>query len=150
MDDANLRESVRQWMEIADGDLRSAEALLDLEPPELRAAAFHCQQAGEKYLKALLVLHGQDPPYTHDLKLLVTGASVIDASLSSLATDAASLTPYGTGTRYPRPTRVPSPDEVRDLLQAARRIRDAVRPLLPDPNEPAEEAGSTDTEPPDA
>lgn len=65
-------ESVREWLDIADSDMRSASALLDLDPPEVRTAAFHCQQAAEKYLKGFLVDRGEDPPriqrLNHDIR----------------------------------------------------------------------------------
>ena len=42
----------RDWMEKAAIDLRAARALLDASIAS--SALFHCQQAAEKYLKALL------------------------------------------------------------------------------------------------
>ncbi len=50
-------EEVLEWMEKADEDLEAARRLLSGEP--LTApAAFHCQQASEKALKAFLVSRG--------------------------------------------------------------------------------------------
>jgi HEPN domain-containing protein len=50
-----LRELVRQWLAKADLDYRTAERLLGDTEPIRESVAFHCQQAAEKYLKALLV-----------------------------------------------------------------------------------------------
>jgi HEPN domain-containing protein len=49
------QDEVKAWLQKASSDLYSAEILLDHDPPVPEAAAFHCQQAAEKILKALLV-----------------------------------------------------------------------------------------------
>lgn len=56
MDEAKTHE-IRQWLFKARHDLRSASRLFTDEPPILDTAAYHCQQAAEKALKAFLVLH---------------------------------------------------------------------------------------------
>ena len=50
---------VRQWLRKAVNDQRAARAALDQDPPITDVAAFHCQQAAEKLLKAYLVWRGQ-------------------------------------------------------------------------------------------
>lgn len=50
--------AARGWFASGDSDLRSARALHELSPPEPATAAFHCQQAAEKYIKAYLAIHG--------------------------------------------------------------------------------------------
>src|SRR6202044_82100 len=59
-----------QRMEKARSDLRTTEALLALTPPEVGNALYHCQQAAEKAMKALL--YWQDVPFhkTHELEKL--------------------------------------------------------------------------------
>ncbi|MFQ5806078.1 MAG: HEPN domain-containing protein [Phycisphaerae bacterium] len=47
--------SVRSWLAKADHERRRAEAALAQTPPITDTAAFHCQQAVEKLLKAYLV-----------------------------------------------------------------------------------------------
>ena len=71
MADARYAEAARAWFGKGNSDLRSAQALLALDPPETETAAFHSQQAAEKYLKGLLAYHGDDPPRTHDLAVLL-------------------------------------------------------------------------------
>ncbi len=46
---------VKRWLEKADHDRRAAPLALAGEPPITDVAAFHCQQAVEKLLKAYLV-----------------------------------------------------------------------------------------------
>jgi hypothetical protein len=48
-------DEVRAWVQKAQNDLLSARILLEHKPPILDTAAFHCQQAVEKGLKAFLV-----------------------------------------------------------------------------------------------
>jgi HEPN domain-containing protein len=54
MANAQFPEAARAWFGVGDSDLRSAHALLALEPPETGTTVFHCRQAAEKCLKALL------------------------------------------------------------------------------------------------
>lgn len=61
------RDVAVHWVRLALGDLAVAER--PGEPSEAwnRLRAEHAQQAGEKALKAVIVLIGADPPKTHDL-----------------------------------------------------------------------------------
>jgi HEPN domain-containing protein len=45
--------TVKQWLDFGETDLLSAEKLTD-EERLTKSASFHCHQAVEKYLKALL------------------------------------------------------------------------------------------------
>jgi HEPN domain-containing protein len=62
---------VRDWIDKVPEDYRVAEALAALAEPLDDAICFHCQQAAEKPLKALLVASDINPPRTHDLEALV-------------------------------------------------------------------------------
>lgn len=50
-----------RWLAKADEDIAVAELALDHAPPLVDPAAFHCQQAAEKILKALLVAAAATP-----------------------------------------------------------------------------------------
>ena len=70
--DAPIIEKVRQWLTYADEDLRVARHAFSMpETPPCRVIAFHAQQCAEKYLKAYLVFHGVDFPFTHSLRRLL-------------------------------------------------------------------------------
>ena len=62
---------VQDWLQKVAEDYRVAEALAALAEPLDDSICFHCQQAAEKLLKALLVASGVTPPRTHDLEELV-------------------------------------------------------------------------------
>jgi HEPN domain-containing protein len=58
---------LRQWIEIADSDFSAAQYLAkNMQPVSYAIVCFHCQQAAEKYLKWVLVLHDIDPPNIHN------------------------------------------------------------------------------------
>jgi HEPN domain-containing protein len=63
---------VRQWVEKADHDLRTAEHTLTLEEDCPRdMVCFHAQPCVEKYLKALLVAESVEFPRSHDRVILL-------------------------------------------------------------------------------
>ncbi len=84
-------------------------------------AAYHVQQAAEKYLKAALVSVGITPPRSHDLVQLLSLLS--PETVSEEVLDAAgSLSVFAWMTRYPGGPEIESPDLVKaqqefDLLK---------------------------------
>jgi HEPN domain-containing protein len=68
-------ELVREWLTKAMLDLKAARTISENVPQYLDGAAFHCQQAVEKAIKALLTLHDQRFGKTHDLELLAFALS---------------------------------------------------------------------------
>ncbi|HGJ65477.1 TPA: HEPN domain-containing protein [bacterium] len=52
-------DEIKEWLKVAEDDLISAKILLGNDPPILVTACFHCQQAVEKSLKALLTWKDQ-------------------------------------------------------------------------------------------
>ena len=66
-----LRGLVAQCLEKADRDYAAAEQLLVQGDRFREIIAFHCQQAVEKYLKALLVRQQVEFPKTHDIRKLL-------------------------------------------------------------------------------
>jgi len=128
--DARLADT-RGWLRRARDDLRGAEVDLAATPPLAGDAAFHCQQAAEKALKA--VLAWQDVPFrkTHDLAEIGQQCARLDASLEPLCRRAERLTPFAWIFRYPGDVEDPSADEVREALALARAVYDAVVTRLP-------------------
>ena len=62
-----MNELVREWVEKAEGDVRTSEReVRATEGPNWDAVCFHAQQAGEKYLKAVLQHQGIPFSRTHD------------------------------------------------------------------------------------
>jgi HEPN domain-containing protein len=89
----------QEWLDKAAEDEQVIAAIRSAGKP-WSLAAYHVQQAAEKYIKAALVEAGVAPPRTHDLpKLLglypgVAPSTVVQASASMLSA-------YAWLTRYP-------------------------------------------------
>ena len=125
------RRLLGKWLQKADGDMAAARTLADSEPAHANAAAFHCQQAAEKYLKAFLVWREIDFPKTHDLDQLLDLVETADAALAESLRDAIILTPYGVEFRHTGDRPDPTPAQVRRAVGLAESVRDAIVPVLP-------------------
>ena len=64
-------ELLKAWIEKADHDLGTAKLIFLHIPDYFDTVAFHCQQAVEKYLKAILVYYEIDFQRTHNLIYLL-------------------------------------------------------------------------------
>lgn len=122
---------LRRWLEKAEHDRRSAEGLLGLDPPITDTAAFHCQQAVEKLLKAFLFAHSVPFERTHDRRALVVTCATIDPTFGTLRDRVAELTPYGVRFRYPGPDD-PTLERVREALGVVMEVERFVGARLPD------------------
>jgi HEPN domain-containing protein len=121
----------REWVIKAENDLKTATHVLTLgEEAPTDTICFHCQQAVEKYLKALLITRGIWFPKTHDIERLVRLLPVKDRP--QLSTDEqAALTDYATQTRYPGGYEPISLEEAHLAVALAWRVRDQIRKRLP-------------------
>jgi len=124
--DARARE-VAAWLSRADLDLRAAKVDLGVSPPLLADAAFHCQQAVEKALKALLTRHDHLFRKTHDIGELALACLEHEPSLEALLRQSAPLTEYAWRFRYPGEVFEPDRREVEDALEVAHRVVGEVR-----------------------
>jgi len=93
------------WLRRAHDDLGAARKLLSGSDPFPATAAYHCQQAAEKALKALIASTGKPVPKMHDLRVLIAQCTLIDARLATLHEACEELTPYATEFRYPTDSR---------------------------------------------
>ncbi len=97
---------------------------------------FHAQQAAEKYLKSLLVVHDEEPPRIHALPELLRRAvvHVPDLNTSALQDAANGLDQFYVPTRYPieigGPTGPITTDEATEALAWAEKIASTIRPRL--------------------
>ena len=96
-----MKRQTAKWVQKAEADWEVAHKLAGENAPPRDIVCFHCQQAAEKYLKALLQESGLVVPKIHDLadilELLLPG----DATLGRLRRKAGSLTRYAVQYRYP-------------------------------------------------
>ena len=117
-------------------DLRASDVDLKADPPILRDALFHCQQAVEKVLKGFLSAHDRPFRKTHELDVLAQDCESIDSSLRPTLVPARDLTFYAWAFRYPGASDPPGLGEARDALVLARDVCAAVMGRLPDEVKP--------------
>ncbi len=93
-----------QWMKLADMDYGVAEHLYQTYYPKpYEIICYHCQQAAEKAIKAIIIHGGTQGglPKLHDLSFLlnqIKNAVKIEEKYYDYAD---TLTPYGVSIRYP-------------------------------------------------
>lgn len=120
--------SVGEFVRLAETDLGMCAQLMKAEDVAWSGVCFHAQQAGEKYLKALVVRRHAVPERTHELEKLLAACRSAGDALPGLDADAALLSPHATATRYG--SHVFTAEEGTAAVAAAGRIRDAARALL--------------------
>ena len=116
-------DAVHRWLAKAEEDIQLARRALDPEAPLTAGACFHCQQAAEKYLKAVLVQLNIEFPRTHDLAELVRLVASEFPEVSHLREKADLLSEYAVEIRYPDAAYTPSETEAREALEAAMDIK---------------------------
>jgi HEPN domain-containing protein len=126
----DLARLVAQWASKADHDFRNAEYTLTLqEDCPFDTVCFHAQQCAEKYLKALLLRAGGEPPRTHDLRLLLQRLPA-DVAVLFRMEDMVELNRYSIEARYPGEWEEISRAEAERAVMLARAIGAAARGLL--------------------
>ena len=123
---------LRQWIKIADGDLAAAQYLaFNMQPVSHEIVCFHCQQAAEKYLNWVLVLHDIDPPKIHDLEELEKLCENISPQFETLFEKCAVLTEFAVHTRYPD-EKILEKSDMNRALEYAQFIREFVCEQFPE------------------
>jgi HEPN domain-containing protein len=112
----------------AEADFAGAGQLAKARPPLHDPLCFHCQQAAEKYLKALLCEHGIPVPRIHDLDVLLNLAIPGQPRSLGLRRAVNVLTQYAV--EYCYPGSHASSRQARAALRHATRVREHVRHAL--------------------
>ena len=114
-----------RWLEFAQRDLRIVAALRATDATLFTAACVHAQQAAEKSLKAVLVLHDLPVPFTHDLAYL---RGLIGDHLSPGPTQdhLDRLNRWGATARYPGGATDATADDITMAQVAAAAVYDHV------------------------
>ena len=99
-----MAKAYEEWLAIADTDLGVARHLYaTYHPKPFEIICYHCQQAAEKAIKAVIVANGAPGgmPKLHDLSFpldQIKNMVEIDETFFDYADE---LTPYGVAVRYP-------------------------------------------------
>ncbi len=124
-------ELARRWVAKAKNDLLNADNNLQAEEIPFDTVCFHCQQAAEKLLKAVLIANTINPPRTHDLMLLLENILPIAPSVALLRSPLAILMPYAVEIRYPDDWFIPSLDDTREAREMAAQVLEWAQRTFP-------------------
>ncbi len=105
------------WIELAKTDLGVAKHLISqYYPKPLEIICYHCQQAAEKAIKAIIVAYGAQGgmPKKHNLSFLLEQMKNMIEIPEKYYDYADELTPYGIAVRYPNELYI----EERHVLNA--------------------------------
>ena len=124
-------DAVILWISYAEEDFGLAKFALKMPSSRpYRLIAFHAQQCAEKYLKAYLVYHDIDFPYTHNIKKLLDlcGSHKWVEEIKG----AEELTSYAVTARYPGVDEIVTENEAEQAVDMASVVREIIRKVLID------------------
>jgi HEPN domain-containing protein len=96
-----MKKSTARWIKKAEKDLKLATEALGSKEKYYDHVCYLCQQAIEKYLKALLEESGLPIVKTHNLAYLLDRLVPSDKTLRKLRRGTATLSRYAVNLRYP-------------------------------------------------
>ena len=120
-----MKKLTAEWVRKAEADLSLAVRVSAQRPRLNDAVCFHCQQAAEKYLKALMCERSLTIPRTHDLGNLLLQLLPTDSTLAKHRRRLLRLTDYAVDYRYPGIHA--SPRQAQSAVRMASLIRDDIR-----------------------
>jgi len=122
-------ELVSEWVAKAEEDYKTVEELHSKPLSEFaNTICFHSQQCAEKYLKALLVKFGIEPPWIHTLESLLDFLAPKIPELEEYRDMLAQLSPYATEYRYPG--KMAKEEEAETCVKIIRKLRENARAIL--------------------
>lgn len=116
-------EQTKDWIEKAEHDLGSAKIIFIHLPDYIDTIAFHCQQAVEKYIKAILVHKGIEFQRSHDLIYLLEILSNHTEISEDKYKKAVSLNGYSIQIRYPNKIVKLSTEELESAIVISQEFR---------------------------
>jgi HEPN domain-containing protein len=109
-----------------------AELTLKDTEPIYWAAAFHCQQAAEKSLKAFLAYNEYHVEKTHDIEFLVKLCMKFSSQMEQFIESGAALSEYAVDPRYPVAKFEITKIKAEKAMEIARNIFEFILDALPD------------------
>jgi len=124
-----MKPITQEWIDKAEGDWATAKREYRARKnPNYDAVCFHCQQCGEKYLKARLQEAGIIFKKIHDLEILLNDVLTVEPGWTNLRNSSLILTDFAVDYRYPG--RKSSKIEAKEAVKHCRLIRKAVRQVF--------------------
>lgn len=125
--DERFNMQAQEWFQRGDHDLEMAQLLFD-QRGYTDIIAYLVQQGLEKYLKGYLVWHGERPPYTRDLQLLLNRLIDRDKSFEPFLELCINATRFYMQDRYPPgPPADYSYEYIGQTLKEAWQLVDLIR-----------------------
>lgn len=120
MPDRYESDDPREWILRALSNLSLAKS----KQPDvfLEDLCFNAQQAVEKAIKAVLIKHNIDFPYTHNIAELLTLLQKSGYELTEFLKQSAGLTVYAVLTRYPHISPPVEQDEYEQAIAIAEKV----------------------------
>jgi HEPN domain-containing protein len=115
---------IKEWIDKADHDLGSAKLIFLHIPDYFDTIAFHCQQATEKYLKAILLYQNIDFQKSHNLVYLLDLLSQKMEISEDLYDKGILLNGFSVQIRYPDKTIYLSKEELETSIKIAEEFRE--------------------------
>jgi HEPN domain-containing protein len=129
---AKQTNTPEDWQVLAERDITVADHLAaTMKPVPSEIIAFHCQQAVEKYLKGVLVILGEDPPYIHDLDRLCKTAEKYRSSFASISSLCTTINYFSSQPRYDRGVDL-SEEDMRLVLAHTKTIKSFLQKEIPE------------------
>ena len=129
IDEIDQMEEYKEWLKFAQTDYDCAEYLYKapLHPRPLNVICYHCQQAAEKAIKALIVYFGSQGgmPKVHDLSFLLNQVKNMIQTQKGIEIThdfmvmADGLSKYGIAPRYPNEIDVDEPQTAKALRDSS-------------------------------
>ena len=123
---------VRNWIERASYDLKTAKSMLEAE--RYLYVGFFCQQSIEKLLKAKITQFGTEPPYIHNLIRLAEIAGIFNDLTEQRKDILGELTIHAVQSRYGDfegdISEALKPIEAEDLLKKTKELFEWLRAKL--------------------
>lgn len=126
-------EKVAYWLDIADYDIETAEAMYNTK--RWLYVAFMCHQVIEKTIKAYWSAKCDDtPPYVHNHMRLADGCGLYEQMDETQKTFLEIITNYNIEARYPEDkaalSRTLSPEVCRRLIDETKQLQQWIREKL--------------------
>ena len=116
-----MKQATREWLEKADEDLRAVQVLMSTVRQFDDTICFHCQQAVEKQLKAVMCELGLAIPRIHDLTILAKLLKAYVPQVSRFRRRLSDLSEYAVEYRYP--AKRATPEQAKAAQKYAEQIR---------------------------
>ena len=129
---ANQTNTSKEWQLLAEQDMAVADHLATtMTPIPTEIIAFHCQQAVEKYLKGVLVIFGENPPYIHDLPELCKIAEKHRPMFANISSLCSTITHFSVQPRYDFGLSL-SESDMHIVLSDTKTIKDFLQKEIPE------------------